>query len=318
MMTQIQIDCGKVEEMSSAEIQPSTFRSRTVYLCGGLQGSGSTLISWCFLQRADMDGILDAAFDSLPQIPRRRSIERPWCKFTIACFRIADVKQHLEDEGWQVQPLLIARDVRAVFNSLIGKKYGRNGTTADDPPLRLRLRRFHRDWQMFRDNGWPILRYEDFIAEPIQSLRQTCAALKIPFDSAMVQWPKPIDQISAAENGNATFARTRGATLLDSIRPSLADVKTQNIPPVDLEWMEREFADLNFALGYPRHVSSQASPDLRGRATPNLECTRKHGHLRRTIRRARRWRYIVSTVVFVIALTILADAKNWIKCIDFI
>ena len=317
-MSQIQLASNDVQEVSSIPCPSIASAARTVYLCGGLQSSGSTLISWCFLQRSDMDGILDAAFDALPQLPRYQSVERPWCKFTIACFRFADVKQHLEDEGWQVRPLLIARDMRAVFNSLIGKKYGRNGITADDPPLRLRLRRFHRDWQLFRDKGWPILRYEDFIANPIHSLQKACDALEIPFDSAMVQWPKKIQQIAAAQNGNATFAKTRGTTLLDSIQPSLADVRTQNIPLNDLEWMEREFADFNFALGYPLHVSSEASPALSRRATPNFECTRKHRYISKAVRRSRRLRYTVSTVLFIIALTILADAKNWIRCIDFI
>ncbi len=37
--------------------------SRRVILCGGLQSSGSSLISWCFLQRRDTDGVFDANGD---------------------------------------------------------------------------------------------------------------------------------------------------------------------------------------------------------------------------------------------------------------
>ena len=33
-------------------------KDRILYLCAGLQSGGTTLISWCFLQRSDMDGIL--------------------------------------------------------------------------------------------------------------------------------------------------------------------------------------------------------------------------------------------------------------------
>src|SRR5438105_10194924 len=104
----------------------------TLYLCGGLQSSGSTLVSWCFLQRDDSDGVLDARFDALPQIPRPLDRPRAWCKFTVACFEFRDVQTSLEDEGWSVRPLLVVRDVRAVFNSLIQKPWGRNGITADD------------------------------------------------------------------------------------------------------------------------------------------------------------------------------------------
>ena len=59
-------------------------KARKLYLCGGMQSSGSTLVSWCFLQRPDMDGVLDAAFDSLPEIPEQGPGQHAWCKFTIA------------------------------------------------------------------------------------------------------------------------------------------------------------------------------------------------------------------------------------------
>ena len=45
-------------------------RTNVLYLCGGLQSSGSTLVSWCFLQRPDMDGVLDADSDLLPVLRR--------------------------------------------------------------------------------------------------------------------------------------------------------------------------------------------------------------------------------------------------------
>lgn len=43
-------------------------QNRVLLLCGGLQSSGSTVISWCFLQRPDTDGFLDADNDLLPPI----------------------------------------------------------------------------------------------------------------------------------------------------------------------------------------------------------------------------------------------------------
>src|SRR5688572_28544282 len=94
-----------------------------IFLCGAPQSSGSTLVSWCFLQRADTDGVLDARNDLLPDVPDV-STANAWAKFTVSAFRTLDVARHLEDTGWLVRPLLVVRDLRAVFNSLLGKPYG--------------------------------------------------------------------------------------------------------------------------------------------------------------------------------------------------
>ncbi len=260
---------------------------KTLYLCAGTQSSGSTLVSWCFLQRHDMDGVLDARFDHLPAVPEKLSGPLPWVKFTIACFRFSEVMSHFEDEGWNVKPLLVVRDVRSVFNSLIQKKYGRNGITADDPPIRLRLRRFLDDWRLFRDRGWPILRYEDFTADPVKVLQTACDQLGVPWDDAMARWPKKLDQIADPGFGNETFVLSRGSSLQASIRPSLASVKTDHIPTGDLDWMQREFAEMNAALNYPAHVESQASQALGDRAIPKFENTRRYERLRRKYRFSR-------------------------------
>jgi hypothetical protein len=258
--------------------------ARTLYLCACTQSSGSTLISWCFLQRPDMDGVLDARFDHIPTVPEKLSAPLPWVKFTIACFRFAEVKSHFEDEGWNVKPLLVARDVRSVFNSLIQKKYGRNGITADDPPIRLRLLRFRDDWRMFRDRGWPIMRYEDFTQEPEQELKKACRQFGVDWDDAMSRWPKKIEQIADPGFGNETFVLSRGSSLQATIKPTLAKIKTDHTPPGDLEWMEKEFAELNTAMGYPEHVPCTASHSLGQRAIPRFENTRRYERLRRKYR----------------------------------
>jgi hypothetical protein len=254
---------------------------RTLYLCAGTQSSGSTLISWCFLQRPDMDGVLDARFDHLPVVPPKLSAPLPWVKFTIACFRFSEVASYFEDEGWNVRPLLVVRDARSVFNSLIKKSYGRNGITADDPPLRLRLRRFLEDWRLFRDLGWPMLRYEDFAADPVPALRHACDGMQLPWHDSMASWPKKLEEIADPGFGNETFVLTRARSLADSIRSSLAQIKTGNIPRRDLEWIETEFTDMNQAMGYPEHVSSAAPASLPERAIPRFENTRRHERLRR-------------------------------------
>lgn len=256
--------------------------TRQLYLCAGLQSSGSTLVSWAFLQRGDMDGVVDARFDMLPQVPANLSRPLAWVKFTIACFRFSEVAACFEDDGWSVRPLLVVRDARAVFNSLITKIYGRNGTTADDPPLRLRLRRFLDDWQIFRERGWPLLRYEDLIAEPEKTLQNACAALGLPWDDAMLAWPRAQDQIADSSFGNPTFVQSRGVGIRQTLRPSLAAVKTQNIPPADLEWIEREFAEMNRTMGYAEHLPpAPQDPTIPGRAAPRFENTRRYERLLR-------------------------------------
>lgn len=256
-----------------------------LYLCGAPQSSGSTLVSWCFLQRGDTDGVLDARNDLLPRIPPL-SAPLGWCKFTISSFRTLDVMQHFQDEGFDVRPLLVARDPRAIFNSLIGKPYGRNGITAEDPPLRLRLRRFYRDWTNAREQGWPVIRYESFVENPEAALRQACGEIGLPWDEAMLTWPKQHAQIADPGHGSKTFRSSRGGSLADTLKAELCAPHTKHIPTEDLRWIETELADFLAAMNYPAHVSELGDP-LPGRAVPTLENSRRSRHDRKPLVRLR-------------------------------
>jgi hypothetical protein len=249
---------------------------KPLYLCAGLQSSGSTIISWCFLQRADMDGVFDARNDVLPDIP---AVATPlaWCKITISSFRFSEMKAHYEDEGFAVHPLLVVRDVRAVFNSIIKKHYGSNGITAEEPPLRMRLRRFKEDWELFRDRGWPTIRYETLVVEPEPTLRAAVAALGLPWDDGMLSWPKQKDQIAAPRHGSPTFRQSLGGSFGETVKPSLADLRVGNVPPEDLRWIDREFADFNRAFGYPEHAPPAGDrAGAETRAVPKWENTRRY------------------------------------------
>jgi hypothetical protein len=225
-----------------------------------------------------MDGVFDARNDVLPEIPE---VATPlaWCKITISSFRFSEMKAHYEDEGWAVHPLLVVRDVRAVFNSILKKHYGSNGVTAEEPPLRMRLRRFREDWELFRQRGWPQVRYETLVVEPEATLRRACEGLALPWDERMVTWPKPKDQIAAPRHGSPTFRQSLGANFGETVKPSLADLRVGNVPPEDLEWLEREFADFNRALEYPDHAPPAKGVNWDGRerrAVPRWENTRRH------------------------------------------
>src|SRR4051812_21774007 len=100
---------------------------KVLVLCGGLQSSGTTLISYCFLQRADMDGVLDAPTDLLPAIDPRLARPYAWYKGKISCFRLSEMADYYRDFGWDVRPLLVLRDLRTVWASLRKKEYGCNG-----------------------------------------------------------------------------------------------------------------------------------------------------------------------------------------------
>src|SRR5258705_11790918 len=109
-------------------------QGKTLVVCAGLQSSGTTLISYCFLQRSDTDGVLDADNDLLPALDPRLARPLAWYKTTISCFRLSEIAQHYRDAGWDVRTLLVLRDLRGVWASLRKKSSGRNGITAEDQP----------------------------------------------------------------------------------------------------------------------------------------------------------------------------------------
>ena len=242
-------------------------------LCGGMQSGGSSIISWCFLQRSDMDGVFDANSDIICTVPEGIDTPYIWYKLTISSFRLCENIKCAEDEGFHVKPLLVVRDARTTWASLSHKSYGRNGTTAEDPPLRLRMRRFLEDWQIFRRNGWPMIQYENFVKSPEHTLKQTCEALDIPWDSAMISWPKPLDKFTNLHHGNITFLNSKGGGLLNTLRPEAANNISHPMPAKDLEWLESEFSEFNQVNGYPPHRDIPL--DSVDRLVPGFDVTRR-------------------------------------------
>src|SRR3954469_22597767 len=253
---------------------------KALILCGGLQSSGTPLVSYCFLQRGDTDGVLDADNDLLPALDPQLARPFAWYKTTISSFRLSEIAQYYRDAGWNVRTLLVLRDLRAVWASLRNKSYGRNGITAEDPPLRLRIRRFIDDWRSMRSANHAILRYEDFVAEPTATLQQTCTALQLPWDLSMVRWLKDPRRIADRRNGNESFWTSQGGDLESSIAQFRKQGAQPNLPAADLHWLESEFRDCNLANGYPLafSTSENASEILSGAfaATPSFEVTRRY------------------------------------------
>src|SRR3954447_5883549 len=250
---------------------------KTLLLCAGLQSSGSTLISYCFLQRNDTNGVLDADNDLLPAIDPGLASPFAWYKTTISCFRLSEITQHYRDAGWDVRTLLVLRDLRAVWASLHNKSYGRNGITAEDPPLRLRIRRFIEDWRTAQANGTVLLRYEDFVESPGSALQRVCTQLDLPWDTAMLTWPKPPEHIADQKNGNGSFWSTRDANLLQTLSQYRERSDTNCIPASELAWLESEFRDFNVVNGYTLKVDRNAGATATAApSVPTFEVTRRY------------------------------------------
>jgi hypothetical protein len=249
---------------------------KALILCGGLQSSGTTLISYCFLQRSDTDGVLDADNDLLPALDPRLARPIAWYKTTICCFRLGEIVQHYRDAGWNVRPLLVLRDLRDVWASLRKKSYGRNGITAEDPPLRLRVRRFIEDWRQAAQNGTVLMRYEDFVKSPETTLQQVCGQLGIAWDAAMLSWPKPPERIADRRNGNGSFWDSRDANLLETLERFREKPESPVIPADDLKWLEAEFREFNTVSGYPPRRNITVESDDAALYQPNFEVTRRY------------------------------------------
>jgi hypothetical protein len=235
--------------------------ARRMILCAGLQSGGTTLVSWCFLQRRDTNGVLDMPSDVIQ--PAFERVREPivWVKMTIASFQWLDLYETYSDLGWKPEPLLVVRDVRAAYSSLMKKDYGINGCLAEEPPLRMRFRRFLRDWELFRANGWPIIKFEDFIQEHRDALMKICTVLSLAWDEGMVSWPKKPTEIAyGKENYNKerlqeTFERSieKGHLAATKLQDRTR-IRVDSLPISELEWLEETFSAYNSFHQYPKEV----------------------------------------------------------------
>lgn len=198
-----------VERVGNTLLLRRQVTPRTMFLCGGMQSSGSTLVSWCFLQRPDLDGVYDMDNALIHQDFSRVMTACVWVKMTIGAFRLEEVAAIYASQGWQVRPLLVTRALEDVLDSLQGKYYGVDGVTGDDPPLLVRCRRYLRDVRLAGECGWPVIAYESLLAEPQGILCAAGEALGLRWDEAMVSWPKPESAVSYMSDGNVAFGLSR-------------------------------------------------------------------------------------------------------------
>ncbi|MCP5132600.1 MAG: class I SAM-dependent methyltransferase [Gammaproteobacteria bacterium] len=196
-----------LERVESAIVFSKQEQPRKLYLCGGMQSSGSTLVSWCFLQRQDIDGVSDMHNTIIHQDFSRISSKNVWVKMTIGAFRLSEVADFYRAQGWDVIPMLVQRELSAVIPSL--NRLRVDGPTAEDPPFFIRIQRYLSDHEIAIKNRWPILIYENLISDPISELKRVCNLLNLDWDDYMVTWPKNEESIAYPALGSYSFHETR-------------------------------------------------------------------------------------------------------------
>lgn len=194
-----------LEQTGSALVLKRTREPRTLVLCGGMQSSGSTLVSMCFLQRGDMDGVYDLDNPLIQQDFSKVYTSMVWVKMTIGSFRLAELEDLYLAQGWQVRSILVTRDIEEILNSLVHKWYGLDGCTGDDPPLRIRMTRYLLDKQDASSSGWVVLNYDDLLHAPEATLRKVCEQLSLPWDDRMLAWPKSASSFAYPDVGNESL-----------------------------------------------------------------------------------------------------------------
>lgn len=214
---------------------------KPMILAAGTQSGGTTLVSWCFLQHPALDGELDMASDRIQVMLDRVQTPWTWVKMTHYGFRWHEVAEIYELYGYDVKPLLIVRNPFQSYASLKHKWYGRNSVTAEDPPLITRFRRFYEDWLHFKDKGYPIIQFEQFLENPEQELRSTCAQLGLEFSHDMLTWPKNSHEISYINEMNHTFEMS--LTTGKGFGKEMA-TKEYSLDECEVEWIQREMAEM--------------------------------------------------------------------------
>lgn len=208
-----------IERIENAIVLQKTAEPRTMIICGGMQSSGSTLVSMCFLQRSDLDGVYDLDNPFIQQDFSRVFTSTAWVKMTIGSFRLRELVDFYTAQGWLVRPLLIYRDPEDIIASLVEKWYGLDGCTGDDPPLFIRLARYRADIEDAKSKGWPVLNYTDLLHTPEEELSKVCTLLNLPWDPQMMTWPKSESDFAYPSLGNVSLRNSlvSGSGLVETI-----------------------------------------------------------------------------------------------------
>src|SRR5205814_4068175 len=120
----------------------------------------------------------------------------------------------------------------------------------------------------------------DFVKSPESTLRQVCGQLDLPWDPAMLTWPKAPEEIADRRNGNGSLWNSRDTTLAQTLERYRAKSDQLLLPAADSNWLESEFRDFNKVSGYPLHwntlnTMTAATSDNAAFNQPTFEVTRR-------------------------------------------
>ncbi|WP_147291825.1 hypothetical protein [Alteromonas aestuariivivens] len=182
-----------------------------------------------------------------------------WVKMTTISFTWQEVAEVYSLQGYQVFPLLIVRNPFDAWVSLKSKWYGLNSTTAEDPPLILRFRRFLRDWEWFVSQGHPIINFETFVANPKDALQEACKSLPIDYHEFMTEGETKLKDIAYVSESNQSFL----SSLTKGVSQQIAS-KTKSISSEEAQWLTSNFSEIITAYGYQNHHHVHDEPSVLG------------------------------------------------------
>jgi hypothetical protein len=224
-------------------------KKQPLILATGLQSGGTTVVSHAFLKHSQVDGILDMASDKIEMNFARVTLPIVWVKMTSIAFRWEEVAEIYRLQGYEVYPLLIVRNPFDAWSSLKNKWYGLNSVTAEDPPLILRFRRFLQDWMLFTNKGWPIIKFENFIADPTRTIQKACTQLPIEFESSMLSLDNEQD-IAYVNETNESFETNKSKGIVNDVAHRVGELSH-----CEVNWISASFSVFNDSYGYlNRHI----------------------------------------------------------------
>lgn len=197
----------------------------SIILLEGLQSGGSTLVSACFLQHPNANGILDlfhfSAMHNFFRCHRRQILKSGFTfkapdlvvKFTCGHYNVHEMLKSFTAYEERIVPVAIVRDPRSVvsswlrrFGSLENVYSGYTGKSGNfwDTPIKPwdRIARFCDDLKWYKDNGHPIITYEKLCINPEQTLMKACEQIGLPYSRDMITWPKPDHDMLNTGGGN--------------------------------------------------------------------------------------------------------------------
>lgn len=285
-----------IEKLGRTLILQRVERPRTLYLCGGMQSSGTTLVSMCFLQRDDMDGVYDMDNPFIQQDFSKVFTKRVWVKMTIGSFRLAELVNLYSAQGWDVRPILVIRNEGEILASLKNKWYGLDGCTGDDPPLLVRLLRYRHDIQDCADLGWTKLDYAELIERPEEALRSSCVSMGLEWDPRMSDWSVDPTAFAYPSDGNLSLRESfqDGQGLLHAIKRYKPRTGSDqgNITSSSQSGKMNIVAHSDTADAFRTNVQNAVLPPLRFRGTRRQTIERRLSEHRAYIQRLYRHRVI--------------------------